>query len=407
MRSGCVRRFAPSSPEGPVIEQSAARSHRGWTEDPDEAGLSPARERMRRGVVAPSSDELRSARGRIDAFLRAPHVRFLVPLFEPEDPADRVPLDTLDYLLDDLGVGPEQVVVLDQGSADGPRRRAQERGVRRVDTLAAAGAIPEDLLLRYGLPRLTRGKGLNLFFGALLLASDPTPPSHVVLVDADLQQPARWDPIRSLAWPLLSGSADVSVGTHVGRNNEAVFAVRVACEALLHSPGISDAARSRLAALVPALLAQVHMLAGERILRFEQLLATPLSTGYGAETCITLAAIERGAGGIVQVVDGGERRDLPNGPDPVSLVQNEQAMMNGVARLLMFLLMRPLPLVAWEAADVRAANAALDALPPGVPVLPTESGPVALAPAPAERMLPAVRTLDAGVRRAFAAGMIG
>lgn len=382
---------------GGGIEGTTERSLRAWMGE-DDPRVQAARAAARRAVVSPTPRELLDARPRLDALLRGDDVRFLVPMFEPEDPVGRVPLGTLEYLLDELGVDPAHILLLDQGSAPGPCARARATGVRIVDTDAAARALPSSFLAAHGLEVAHRGKGLNLFLGAAMLV--PERPRWVVLADADLRAPTRWDFARTLAFPLLEGAPRMVVGAHVGRNNDAVFALRVALEALEAAP-LSDAARARVAALGPGLRRQVHMLAGERIVAFDQLTATPLATGYGAEACLTVAALERPSLPILQVADPRPRQDIPNGPSLAALIRNEQRMMNCIARLLLFLVTRELPLIGWARADVRAANAALGAMLPGVALLPESAGPVEVVGTPPERLLPPVRTLDANVLAAI------
>ena len=394
---------------GETIEQSTSRrSLRAWVGEPG-PDVQQARLRAQDAVLRPGAEELRRERAALDGFLRRADVRYLVPMYEPEDPMGEVPLGTLAYLLHDVGVDPGRILVLDQGSAPGPLARAAASGARLLHTRDAARRLPDTFRERFALPSLDRGKGLNIFLGILALAAEPEPLPWVAFADADLRDPAAYDFARYLAWPMCRADAPaMSVATHVGRNNEVALGLRFALEAIVHSASVAASQRARVAALWPRLCRQVHMLGGERIVSFRSLVETPLTTGYGVETCLTVAAIERGVAqgldrGIAQVLNPTDRRDIPNGRGLEELVHNEQRMMNSIARLLLFLVLHERPLSAWDAGTVREANTTLARMLPGVPLLPSAPGPMEFPAVPEQRFLPAVGRLEPDLRAELAA----
>ncbi|GLZ12670.1 hypothetical protein Acsp04_29050 [Actinomadura sp. NBRC 104425] len=178
-----------------------------------------------------------------------------------KDEADRIAA-TVKAALELPGAG--LVVVVDDGSADGTARVAEQAGAKVV---------------RHG---RNRGKGAAMESGAeavRLLDDDRREPRHLLFLDADLAETAR--DAAPLVEPVRRGEADMAIAvfsTTVKLGGHG-FVVRLSREGIRRATGWEA----------------TQPLNGQRCLTraaFEA--ARPLAAGFGVETALTIDLLRRG-----------------------------------------------------------------------------------------------------------------
>jgi glycosyltransferase involved in cell wall biosynthesis len=160
--------------------------------------------------------------------------------------------------------GADLIVVVDDGSADGTARIAEEAGARVV---------------RHG---RNRGKGTAMESGAeavRLLDEGRDKPRHLLFLDADLAETAR--DAAPLAAPVRAGEADMTIAvfTTTVKLGGHGFVVRLSRDGIRRATG----------------WAPTQPLNGQRCLTraaFEA--ARPLAAGFGVETGLTIDLIRQG-----------------------------------------------------------------------------------------------------------------
>lgn len=160
--------------------------------------------------------------------------------------------------------GADLVVVVDDGSADGTGRVAQQAGARVV---------------RHG---RNRGKGAAMESGAeavKLLDGDREQPRHLLFLDADLAGTAR--DAAPLAEPVRAGEADMTIAafaTTVKLGGHG-FVVRLSRDGIRRASGFQA----------------TQPLNGQRCLTREAFeAARPLAAGFGVETALTIDLVRQG-----------------------------------------------------------------------------------------------------------------
>ncbi|MFC6884808.1 MULTISPECIES: glycosyltransferase family 2 protein [Actinomadura] len=160
--------------------------------------------------------------------------------------------------------GADLVVVVDDGSADGTGRVAQQAGARVV---------------RHG---RNRGKGAAMESGAeavTILDGDREQPRHLLFLDADLAETAR--DAAPLAEPVRAGEADMTIAafaTTVKLGGHG-FVVRLSRDGIRRASGFQA----------------TQPLNGQRCLTREAFeAARPLAAGFGVETALTIDLVRQG-----------------------------------------------------------------------------------------------------------------
>lgn len=349
------------------------------------------------GLYKPTQKDMAESRETIDDFL-AERVRVVVPMFEDGGAENHhVPREVLRYLVENCRIPRKNILVMDHRSTGKPSvAEAHAWNVRVINALEVMNCLDPKVLDVVKLDRLFAGKGIPMLAGLLALhamrEAGESGWDWVMFHDAELVEVDAYDGARMLTYPLVvNGDHHNSVlQAQVGRNNETVFAARVALEALEH--GHPDPkVREYISWLRPQLLRLVWMLCGEFMVKWDCAQAIPLSDQYWVETLVRTGTIgfnhsTRNGMTIAQVVNPNLRADGANGN------WAEQFMMNCITRGLLAQALTGTPPHMMTVEQITALNTQFEQMDL-LHFLPREHGAVKVKKRPADRMLPSLQML--------------
>ena len=350
---------------------------------------------MGEGVYRPDMINLKEMGGMITSLMGSGRIQVVIPMYEKGGPPDFVPRDVLKYLVTNCCIPKQNILVVNHRSEKPAVDEAKKWNVPVVNALEVISCLTTDMTEITGLSELFAGKGVAVLAGLLTVRSQVNSgiinPEYIMFHDSELVDVAKYDGARHLCYPLAitENRHNHIVGAQIDRGNEAVFAARVALEALEHVYP-DDQVKKFVSDIRIPLTRLVWMLTGERILRTEDLFSLPLATGYVLETILNLGMEGINLNGsrktTAQVVIPNARLDCCNG------AWAEQCMMHMIARALNVFVLQGEPPSKWSLDRIQEINHIFGKMKL-LPILPQEAGPVECKEAEADRVIPSVNAI--------------